>query len=80
MKQTIETKNICTLTVTSYLLIALLVGGIVCTWFSEWRNMERLEAKNLQIESFYTPFLSYQSPDVYMDKFNEFYDVVLGTK
>ena len=53
MKQTIETKNICTLTVTSYLLIALLVGGIVCTWFSEWRNMERLEAKNLQIESFY---------------------------
>ena len=28
----------------------------------------------------HTPFLSYQSPDVYMDKFNEFYDVVLGTK
>ncbi|MCC8132658.1 MAG: glycogen/starch synthase [Tannerellaceae bacterium] len=25
-----------------------------------------------------TPFLPYQSPDVYMDKFNEFYDVVLG--
>lgn len=25
------------------------------------------------------PFLPYQSPDVYMDKFNEFYDVVLGT-
>ena len=24
------------------------------------------------------PFLPYQSPDVYMDKFNEFYDVVLG--
>ena len=28
----------------------------------------------------HTPFLPYQSPDVYMDKFNEFYDVVLGTK
>ncbi|MCD7937310.1 MAG: glycogen/starch synthase [Tannerellaceae bacterium] len=24
-----------------------------------------------------TPFLPYQSPDIYMDKFNEFYDVVL---
>ena len=28
----------------------------------------------------HTPFLPYQSPDVYMDKFNEFYDVILGTK
>ena len=26
-----------------------------------------------------TPFLPYQSPDVYMDKFNEFDDVVFGT-
>lgn len=25
------------------------------------------------------PFLSYQAPEVYMDKFNEFYDVILGT-
>ena len=28
----------------------------------------------------HTPFLPYQSSDVYMDKFNEFYDVILGTK
>ena len=28
----------------------------------------------------HTPFLPYQSPDVYMNKFNEFYDVILGTK
>lgn len=27
-----------------------------------------------------TPFLSYQSPETYIDAFNEFYDVVLGTK
>lgn len=26
------------------------------------------------------PFLAYQTPDIYMDAFNEFYDVVLGTK
>ena len=26
-----------------------------------------------------TPFLPYQSPDIYMDEFNKFYDVVLGT-
>mgnify|MGYP002329648431 FL=1 len=35
-----------------YLLIALLVSGIVYTWFSEWRDMERLETMNRQIESF----------------------------
>ena len=26
-----------------------------------------------------TPFLPYQSPDIYMDEFNKFYDVLLGT-
>ena len=35
-----------------YLLIALLVSGIVYTWFSEWRDMERLETMNRQIESY----------------------------
>ena len=35
-----------------YLLIALLMSGIVYTWFSEWRDMERLETMNRQIESF----------------------------
>ena len=52
MKQVIEIKNIRTLTVMGYLLIALLVSGIVYTWFSEWRDMERLETMNRQIESF----------------------------
>ena len=27
-----------------------------------------------------TPFLPYQSPETYMDAFNEFYDVVLDSK
>ena len=45
-------KNIRTLTAMGYLLIALLVSGIVYTWFSEWRDMERLETMNRQIESF----------------------------
>ena len=52
MKQVIEIKNIRTLTAMGYLLIALLVSGIVYTWFSEWRDMERLETMNRQIESF----------------------------
>ena len=52
MKQVIEIKNIRTLTAKGYLLIALLVSGIVYTWFSEWRDMERLETMNRQIESF----------------------------
>ena len=26
------------------------------------------------------PFLPYQAPDIYMDKFNEFYDVILENK
>ena len=52
MKQVIEIKNIRTLTTMGYLLIALLVSGIVYTWFSEWRDMERLETMNRQIESF----------------------------
>ena len=52
MKQVIEIKNIRTLTALGYLLIALLVSGIVYTWFSEWRDMERLETMNRQIESF----------------------------
>ena len=52
MKQVIEIKNIRTLTAMGYLLIALLVSGIVYTWFSEWRGMERLETMNRQIESF----------------------------
>ena len=52
MKQVIEIKNIRTLTAMGYLLIALLVSGIVYTWFSEWRDMERLETINRQIESF----------------------------
>ena len=52
MKQVIEIKNIRTLTAMGYLLIALLVSGIVYTWFSEWRDMERLETMNRQIESY----------------------------
>ena len=52
MKQVIEIKNIRTLTAMGYLLIALLMSGIVYTWFSEWRDMERLETMNRQIESF----------------------------
>ena len=52
MKKVIEIKNIRTLTALGYLLIALLVSGIVYTWFSEWRDMERLETMNRQIESF----------------------------
>ena len=52
MKQIIEIKNIRTLTAMGYLLIALLVSGIVYTWFSEWQEMERLETMNRQIESF----------------------------
>ena len=52
MKQVIEIKNIRTLTAMGYLLIALLVSGIVYTWFSEWRDMERIETMNRQIESF----------------------------
>ena len=52
MKQVIEIKNIRTLTAMGYLLIALLVSGIVYTWFSEWRDMERLETMKRQIESF----------------------------
>ena len=52
MKQVIEIKNIRTLTAMGYLLIALLVSGIVYTWFSEWWDMERLETMNRQIESF----------------------------
>ena len=52
MKQVIEIKNIRTLTAMGYLLIALLVSGIVYTWFSEWRDMERLEAKNQEIDEF----------------------------
>ena len=52
MKQVIEIKNIRTLAAMGYLLIALLVSGIVYTWFSEWRDMERLETMNRQIESF----------------------------
>lgn len=35
-----------------YILIALLVGGIVHTWLGEWRDMERLEAKNQEIDEF----------------------------
>jgi signal transduction histidine kinase/CheY-like chemotaxis protein len=35
-----------------YILIALLVGGIVHTWLGEWRDMERLEAKNQEINEF----------------------------
>ena len=38
MKQVIEIKNIRTLMAMGYLLIALLVSGIVYTWFSEWRD------------------------------------------
>ena len=52
MKKVIEIKNIRTLTALGYLLIVLLVSGIVYTWFSEWRDMERLETMNRQIESF----------------------------
>ena len=52
MKQVIEIKNIRTLTAMGYLLIALLVSGIVYIWFSEWRDMERLEAKNQEIDEF----------------------------
>ena len=35
-----------------YILIALLVGGIVHTWLGEWRDMERLEGKNQEIDEF----------------------------
>ena len=52
MKQSIEIKNIRTLTSTGYLLIALLVGGIMYIWLGEWRDMEELEAKNREIDEF----------------------------
>ena len=51
-KQTAETKHIRALTAAGYLLMVLLVGGIIYTWLGEWRDLERLEAQNRQIDDF----------------------------
>lgn len=51
-KQTAETKHIRALTAAGYLLMILLVGGIIYTWLGEWRDLERLEAQNRQIDDF----------------------------
>ena len=51
-KQTAETKHIRALTAAGYLLMVLLVGGIIYTWLGEWRDLERLEVQNRQIDDF----------------------------
>ena len=51
-EQTAETKHIRALTAAGYLLMVLLVGGIIYTWLGEWRDLERLEAQNRQIDDF----------------------------
>lgn len=51
-KRVTGTRHIRTLTAAGYFLIALLVGGIVYTWFGEWTDMEVLEAKNRKIDTF----------------------------
>ena len=37
------TKHFRKLLAAGYLLIVLLVGGIICTWLGEWRDLELLE-------------------------------------
>ena len=46
------TKHFRTPLAARYLLIVLLVGGIICTWHGEWRDLELLERENREINSF----------------------------
>lgn len=46
------TKHIRALTAAGYFLMVLLVGGIIYTWLGEWRDLERLEMHNRQIDDF----------------------------
>jgi len=43
------TKHFRKLLAAGYLLIVLLVGGIICTWLGEWRDLELLERENREI-------------------------------
>ena len=52
MRSTIGTKFLHTLTVTGYLLMCLLVGGIMYLWYYEWKEIEALETENRRINSF----------------------------
>lgn len=51
-KRVTGTRHIRTLTAAGYFLMVLLVGGIIYTWLGEWRDLERLEAHNRQIDDF----------------------------
>ena len=46
------TKHFRKLLAAGYLLIVLLVGGIICTWLGEWRDLELLERENREINRF----------------------------
>ena len=46
------TKHLRTKIAAGYLLIVLLVGGIICTWLGEWRDLELLERENREINRF----------------------------
>ncbi len=46
------TKHFRKLIAAGYLLIVLLVGGIICTWLGEWRDLEVLERENREINRF----------------------------
>ena len=46
------TKHFRKLLAAGYLLIVLLVGGIICTWFGEWRDLELRERENREINRF----------------------------
>lgn len=47
----VEMKHLRTKIAAGYVLILLLVGGIIYTWLGEWRDLERLEAHNRQIDA-----------------------------
>jgi two-component system sensor histidine kinase EvgS len=51
-KRVTGTRHIRTLTAAGYFLMVLLVGGIIYTWLGEWRDLERLEVHNRQIDDF----------------------------
>ena len=42
------TKHFRKLLAAGYLLIVLLVGGIICTWLGEWRDLELLDVYKRQ--------------------------------
>ena len=46
------TKHFRKMLAAGYLLIVLLVGGIICTWLGEWRDLELLERENREINRF----------------------------